>query len=76
MKDELTPNYSYSAKEIKDFLLDGDIGAWIDELIVKEGYYMDFAGGVDNPDNYREKVFASIGATPWQAPYHDWQIFA
>ena len=76
VKDELTPNYSYTAEEIKEFLLDGDIGAWIDELIVKKGYYMDFAGGVDNPSNYREKVFASIGATPWQAPYHDWQIIA
>lgn len=76
VKDELTPEYPYTAEEIKEFLLDGDIGAWIDELIVKEGYYMDFAGGVDNPSNYREKVFASIGSTPWQAPYHDWQIIA
>lgn len=76
VKDELTPEYPYTAEEIKDFLLDGDIGVWIDEIMVKEGYYMDFAGGVDNPRNYRERVFASIGSTYEQNPFGDWQIWA
>lgn len=76
VKDELTPNYAYTAEEIKEFLLEGDIGAWIEELMVKEGYYMDFAGGVDNPSNYREKIFASIGTSYDHNPTGDWQIIA
>ena len=44
--------------------------------MVTKGYFMDFAGGVDNPDNYQDKVFACIGATFDQNPFGDWQIFA
>lgn len=76
VKDEITPEYSYTAPEIKQFLLDGDIGVWVDELMVTKGYFMDFDGGVDNPDNYQDKVFACIGATFDQNPFGDWQIFA
>ena len=76
VKDELTPEYSYTAEEIKDFLLDGDIGVWVTKPRVKQGYFMDYAGGMDEPLNFHEQLFADIGSTPWQAPYHDWQIWA
>lgn len=55
-------------KEIKYLLLDGDIGAWIDELIVIEDISWILLAVLT--------ILAIIGATPWQAPYHDMQIFA
>lgn len=36
-KNESSPEYSYTAKEIIKFLLDGDIGCVIDENIVQYG---------------------------------------
>lgn len=63
VKDEATPNNPFTAQELKDILLEGDIGCFIEERLVTKGYR-----------DKGEDVFASIGAAPFLENCHEWQI--
>lgn len=63
VKDEATPNNPFTAQELKDILLEGDIGCFIEERLVIKGYR-----------GKGEDVFASIGAAPFLENCHEWQI--